>query len=574
MSRPLGQPNRRPGAPMPGLARTASALRAGIHHQQQQQASSLPSIPEYGPVLARRPSVGHGVTPSPSILPSSLPTKIANAPSQKTQRTSKTSQKLVVLPSEPQTRPLPDELRTDGQVSAPGAVTHTHEHRSEGEKMGKEERQRAGFKRLTAYCVAGGFRMKLLAAFLKREHGVQPRTFDEAIYAVYHLPLLPGYGANVNIRSSPPKSPGVKSILSRMSEAEEYGYNDTYFSTPDSPVDFSAQGGFISTSPPILRSRRIETLSRIPEGESEVETDGELDGNYEGLGMELGPDLPPPIVENVRPRPIIKKSQSEARREEDRIAEVVVFDYGVVVFFGFEEGQERDFLDDLDKAMICVRPMPEAKWEVEECHYVYDPSIPSPRIYNDFFTFKTHSHLLKISLSHAIAQSVLLGHYESSTQTVLFDTKIMSIPKQLASTGEFKLGRTEALRLTGRLFKLRRDVNLVSNVLDTPELFWSEASLKDLYDACREYFEIEDRVGVLNERMGVTSDLLDLILEHLDNGAMHRITWIIIWLIVVACLVELGEVIARIIVAASSPAKIHKLAHGEALKVIESLMQS
>lgn len=78
----------------------------------------------------------------------------------------------------------------------------------------------------------------------------------------------------------------------------------------------------------------------------------------------------------------------------------------------------------------------------------------------------------------------------------------------LASTGELKLRRRDALRLTGRLFQLRRDVNLVSNVLDVPELFWSEASLKDLYDAVREYMEIGPRVHVLNEKLTVANDLV------------------------------------------------------------------
>lgn len=70
--------------------------------------------------------------------------------------------------------------------------------------------------------------------------------------------------------------------------------------------------------------------------------------------------------------------------------------------------------------------------------------------------------------------------------------------------------RHEALKLTGRLFKLRRDVNLVSNVLDVPELFWSEASLKALYDAVREYMEIKPRVEALNEKLGVASDFVRL----------------------------------------------------------------
>jgi uncharacterized Rmd1/YagE family protein len=51
-------------------------------------------------------------------------------------------------------------------------------------------------------------------------------------------------------------------------------------------------------------------------------------------------------------------------------------------------------------------------------------------------------------------------------------------------------------------------VNLGSNVLDIPELFWSEASLKGLYDAVREYMEIGPRVQVLNEKLAVVSDLV------------------------------------------------------------------
>lgn len=60
----------------------------------------------------------------------------------------------------------------------------TKDKKSDGERMTKLERKKAGFKRLTAYCVAEGLRMKLLAAFLKREHNVAPRVYDEALYAV------------------------------------------------------------------------------------------------------------------------------------------------------------------------------------------------------------------------------------------------------------------------------------------------------------------------------------------------------------------------------------------------------
>jgi uncharacterized Rmd1/YagE family protein len=43
---------------------------------------------------------------------------------------------------------------------------------------------------LTAYATAEGYRMKLLQAFLKREHGCGVvRVFDDAVYAVRSLPV-------------------------------------------------------------------------------------------------------------------------------------------------------------------------------------------------------------------------------------------------------------------------------------------------------------------------------------------------------------------------------------------------
>lgn len=118
-----------------------------------------------------------------STLRMSLP--IHNSPTipsvaiPKFSRTSKTSQRHVVLPSEAQTRPLPDEV--------PEGVIPTYDIRSEGERMSKEERQKTGYSRMTAYSLAEGIRTKQLSAFLKREHAVLPRVFDEAIYVVRKL---------------------------------------------------------------------------------------------------------------------------------------------------------------------------------------------------------------------------------------------------------------------------------------------------------------------------------------------------------------------------------------------------
>ena len=56
--------------------------------------------------------------------------------------------------------------------------------------MSKDQREKAGFRRITAYCLAEAFKMKLLASFLKREHNVKPRVYDEAMYVVSALPCM------------------------------------------------------------------------------------------------------------------------------------------------------------------------------------------------------------------------------------------------------------------------------------------------------------------------------------------------------------------------------------------------
>ncbi|KAF9530287.1 hypothetical protein CPB83DRAFT_851313 [Crepidotus variabilis] len=637
------------------ISRLASLSAPGKRH------GGVSSIGMSMPPMTRRASVT-GLTSGP-----------------KSQRSSKTTHKLVVLPSAPQTRPLPTERNSyGGPPGGPGrnqeseddlafqltssGLRESNMYKSTAEKMSKDQRKEAGYKRITAYCVAAeSFRMGLLAGFLKREHNVAPRVFDEAIYAMYHHPLLPGYGPNTSIRSSaPPKKPKYGgSKLGYLSEAEENGYQGSYFTAEPVRSPTAARDGYISTSPADTRrsgnvlsvvgddtgsargSSRTLRRTTLPQRHEQPHEDGNVTGTetVSDLGFMSDPEPTTDVrytrVQDIEPNlmtpasdtavldlsrqpleavgenslipdtetqeldpdpgaqtdpgvygrsdwhvkndmetttPDIGKNAAEAVRntelpvlekegeKDEGAGEVVFFEYGVVVFFGLSEGQEKDILEDINRAGVVRKSMDEDDWEIEECHFAHDPHISYPRIYNDFFTLKSRSHLLKLSIAHALAQSTLLARYETTAQRVLSSPLTLSIPRQLAEKGALRLRRHDALKLTGRLFKLRRDVNLVSNVLDVPELFWSEASLKELYDAVREYMEIQPRVEVLNEKLGVASDFLDAIHDHLNNNAMDRITWIVIWLIVAAILVELGEILARLVYHSSSKSVAVKLA--------------
>jgi len=138
-------------------------------------SAQRPRLPTNTSHLGQRNSAA----PKPEMRRTAISALVAPG-GPKNQRTTKTSQKLVMLPSAPQTKPLDEDSEMLGYETDAGV----REHKTDAERMSKDQRRRAGFKRLTAYCVAESFKMKLLSSFLKREHNVAPRVFDEALYAV------------------------------------------------------------------------------------------------------------------------------------------------------------------------------------------------------------------------------------------------------------------------------------------------------------------------------------------------------------------------------------------------------
>jgi uncharacterized Rmd1/YagE family protein len=85
-------------------------------------------------------------------------------------------------------------------------------------------------------------------------------------------------------------------------------------------------------------------------------------------------------------------------------------------------------------------------------------------------------------------------------------------------------------------------INLISNVLDTPDMFWAEPELEPLYQAIRAYMEISQRIEVLNQRCAVLSDMLDMLKDHLNAWHGEKLEWIIIILIFLEMIVGICTV--------------------------------
>ncbi|KAK9455738.1 hypothetical protein V1511DRAFT_498578 [Dipodascopsis uninucleata] len=257
-------------------------------------------------------------------------------------------------------------------------------------------------------------------------------------------------------------------------------------------------------------------------------------------------------------------------------AELFIFAYGIVVFWNFTEHQERDILADIEFAEtsgipssqpgkvsmkhkishtvartgMIVRPISEQDREMEEFEFEYSIYSKSSRIMNDVITLRpTNKHVLlmhKLMISHAIAQSTKLSYFETKMEQIS-ENDLKHVPKKLALEGSLgDLNRTEVMKIEGKIFRLRVDVNLSSNILDVPEFVWEEEpEYHEFYTAVRDYLEIKPRISILNFRCRVFLDLADVLADSIAETNMSNITWIVIVLIVVSIVVSMSEIALR-----------------------------
>lgn len=88
------------------------------------------------------------------------------------------------------------------------------------------------------------------------------------------------------------------------------------------------------------------------------------------------------------------------------------------------------------------------------------------------------------------------------------------------------LSRKAINKKIGELFILRINIHLQGSVLDSPELMWAEPQLEPVYQAMRSYLEMDQRVGLLMERLDVLGDLLAVLKDQVRTSHGETLEWI------------------------------------------------
>lgn len=491
------------------------------------QLASHPTSPQHRPMSPLADGYNRHTIRSIPKLSQSLPS-----------RTSKTSQKLVLIPEQQRYNSPPPPLPQQTQISP---ELQTQINRSRAELMAKEDRAHE-FNRMTAYFICEQFNILAVSKFLAQNHEVKPRLYDEALFVPYLLPLLPGNdGFRVKSNNSAKLQRKNQFMEKMINKNEQADHLYEYYSGVETPEDVQNY----SMDP------ETENFDNAPFDPSEPQffappvDDTNSDSDSAG-------SIPNSVKDTGENQQSTADSRITAQNELSKHhGEMFVFSYGIVVFWNFSEIHEKNILADLAFATdlpdtLIVNPIDEQDIETEEFHFEYDSLIHRPRIYNDMITLRSGDHLIKLTMSHAIAQLTKLCLFESRIVHIL--QLISKLPRKLALTGRLGLKRSQLLKKSGKLFKLRVDVNLSSSILDTPQFFWSsEPALHPLYSAVREYLEIEQRVQVINDRCKVFLEFLDIISDSMNESNTTRISWMILLIILLSLSVSLLEFVLGII---------------------------
>lgn len=414
-----------------------------------QEQQPLLSGPDSSKARASPVDQTHFADPSTRYLPtqtneaklnavSTFPTNKSSHGKLGPQRTSRTAQKLKLLPEEPFQRKDEELELVDKDVYSQVNRITDKPARRDAEKLGKGHRHL--LPRVTAYCTASSYSMKELIRWLKdckRIHHTHTKLFDECLYTPF--------------------------IYTDWRGDKRFEHEDV--------IRLDDEGGEINVS--------------------------------------------------------------------DKQPDLFIFEYGVIVMWGFTEREEKALLNDVEK--FEKEKLAEEDVQVEQFNYYITQSY-QPRIYNDFITLRDGSnYMIKLSISHAIAQSVKISLFEELVDNTIEDTQ--DIPQEIASSGKVSMSKEDIMKSIGELFILRININLHGSVLDSPEIMWSEPQLEPIYQATRGYLEINQRVALLNQRLEVISDLLQMLKEQLGHSHEEYLEFIVIVLVGVEVLISVINII-------------------------------
>lgn len=221
------------------------------------------------------------------------------------------------------------------------------------------------------------------------------------------------------------------------------------------------------------------------------------------------------------------------KNTDEEEGDIFFFPYGCVITWGLSEEEDATILEKIKPHQYL--PL-DVFTQDDSTHYLVGSETGISEE-DDEIIIANNDPLIKLSMSHALSQSVKLTSFENSIGKTIDATRYL--PQELAEKGRIKMSRRKLSQQLGQLFAERNSINLHTDILDTPEFFWRRPRYEPYYLMAVEYLDIRPRMDILNRRLDVIHELYEIISKELNHRHSSRLEWVVIYLIAITVVIIL-----------------------------------
>lgn len=217
---------------------------------------------------------------------------------------------------------------------------------------------------------------------------------------------------------------------------------------------------------------------------------------------------------------------------------VVLFRFGVAVFFNAHTDAEAAFLNELQpyvsipmqqphSEMLTIQVDPDMEERIDnECFIIHDMTVPRLQVVADI-----------------LAKTVFLDDCEQKIARA-FD-RIEPLAERMHSTGRLQ-GKTQGLlHHIGEVLQLQHRMTGRALVGEKPDVLWEHPELDRLWHHLENEYEIGERQLTLERKLELISGTAETLLSLLQDRRTLRVEWYIVILIVIEIVLTLYELFIR-----------------------------
>lgn len=140
----------------------------------------------------------------------------------------------------------------------------------------------------------------------------------------------------------------------------------------------------------------------------------------------------------------------------------------------------------------------------------------------------------KAAFAFGVTRSTRLAILETLLENCIQETRqnTITFSKGITKRNKSKQ-RRDTLQIIGRLLLIRGELNLYSELTETPDLYWSEPVLEELYKKISKNLDIVPRIGIMNTKLDYATEESQILVATLNDEKLTKLDTVIVYLILI-----------------------------------------